>query len=110
MQTTKFCRLKKQVEKKTKNQQKQKSGTTKRKLQDMQRPTSEAIGDQVSNEVAELLPDQISGYVVEVAVKTSSKRIKQIWQALSPLNKALKNQMKLCTIHIWSLWTRFLPR
>ena len=49
----------------------------KRKLQDMQKPTSEAIKEQVSNEVAELLPDQISGLVVEAALKTSSKNKKK---------------------------------
>ena len=46
----------------------------KRKLQDMQKPTSVAIKEQVSKEVAEQLPDQVSGLVVETALKTGSKK------------------------------------
>ena len=40
----------------------------------MQKPISEAIKEQVSEELDECLPDQVSGLVVESALKTSSKR------------------------------------
>ena len=40
----------------------------------MQKPTSEAIKEQVSEELDKRLPDQVSGLVVESALKTSSKR------------------------------------
>ena len=46
----------------------------KKKLLAMQKPTSEAIKEQVSEEQDERLPDQVSGLVVESALKTSSKR------------------------------------
>ena len=40
----------------------------------MQKPTSEAIKERVSEELDEQLPDHVSGLVVESAIKTSSKR------------------------------------
>ena len=40
----------------------------------MQKPTSEAIKERVSEELDEQLPDHVSGLVVESALKTSSKR------------------------------------
>ena len=40
----------------------------------MQKPTSKAIKEQVSEELDEQLPDHVSGLVVESALKTSSKR------------------------------------
>ena len=39
----------------------------------MQKPTSEAIKEQVSAEVAEQLPNQVSELVVETVLKTSKK-------------------------------------
>ena len=44
---------------------KNKTETQKRKLLAMQKPTSEAIKEQVSEELDERLPDQVSGLVVE---------------------------------------------
>ena len=52
---------------------KNKTETQKKKLLKMQKPTSEAIKQQVSEELDERLPDQVSGLVVESALKTSSK-------------------------------------
>ena len=53
---------------------KNKTETQKKKLLKMQKPTSEAIKEQVSEELDEQLPDHVSGLVVESALKTSSKR------------------------------------
>ena len=53
---------------KQKNNESKKVEQQKHKLHDMQKPTSEAIREQLSNEAAELL----SGLVVEAAWKTSS--------------------------------------
>ena len=41
---------------------------------EMQKPTSEAIKEQVSLELDEQLPGQVSELVVESALKTGSKR------------------------------------
>ena len=43
----------------------------------MQKPTSEAIREQVSNKMAELIRDQISGLVVEAAFRTSLNKKKK---------------------------------
>ena len=53
---------------------KNKTEIQKKKLLKMQKPTSEAIKEQVSEELDNQLPDQVSGLVVESALKTSSKR------------------------------------
>ena len=62
----------------------------KRKLKEMQKSISEAIREQVSNKMAELLPYQISGLVVEAALKTSSKK-KMKTNLAETLTKAPKN-------------------
>ena len=59
---------------------KNKTETQKRKLLAMQKPTSEAIKEQVSEELDEQLPDHESGLVVESALKTSSKRKEELQQ------------------------------
>ena len=53
---------------------KNKTEVQKKKLLKMQKPTSEAIKEQVSEELDNQLPDQVSGLVVESALKISSKR------------------------------------
>ena len=49
---------------------KNKTETQKRKLLAMQKPTSEAIKERVSEELDEQPPDHVSGLVVESALKT----------------------------------------
>ena len=51
-----------------------KTDQQKKKLEAMQKPTSQAIKEQVSEELDDQLPDHVSGLVVESALKTSSKR------------------------------------
>ena len=51
-----------------------KTDQQKKKLEAMQKPTSQAIKEQVSKELDDQLPDHVSGLVVESALKTSSKR------------------------------------
>ena len=54
-------------------QWKQKNRPTKKEAPRYAKPTSVAIKEQVSKELAEQLPDQASALVVESALKTGSK-------------------------------------
>ena len=56
----------------------------------MQKPTSEAIKEQVSVEVAEQLPDQVSELDVETFKRLLSKEKETVWLKLSHLNKKPK--------------------
>ena len=73
----------------------------------MQKPTSQAVKEQVSEELDDQLPGHVSDLVVESAQKTSSKRKrrgsakKKIIQDKEPPRKTLFK------IPIWSLQKKF---
>ena len=75
----------------------------------MQKPTSEAIKEQVSAEGAEQLPDQVSGLVVETALKTSSKKKRKCLAKTITSQQSTKNTKGTVQVRIQSLWQRFLP-
>ena len=74
----------------------------------MQKPTSEAIREQVSEELDEQLPGQVSDLVVESALRTSSKRKRRASKRKPSLNKEPPHKI-LFKQQIWNLqwWNQF---
>ena len=93
---------------KQKGNESRKADQQKRKIQDMRKPTSVAIKEQVSKEVAEQLPDQVSGLVVETALKTSSKKKRKCLAKTITSQQSTKNTKETVQNPIQSLWMRFL--